>query len=81
MATREQLRSAMHQQPWRGFTIRLTDGRSFRVHHPDFISVPISDRGRDVVVHDAGGLVLLDLLHIVSVDIPEPSPAAAEGGE
>ncbi len=86
MATRDQVRGAMHQQPFRGFTVRLTDGRSFTIHHPDFISIPTTDRGRDVAVHDDDGMHLIDLLHIVEVTVPQlgdsatsPAGSPAEG--
>ena len=75
MATRDQIRTAMHQQPFRGFTVRLTDGRSFAIPHRDFISIPSSDRGRDVAVHDEEGTHLIDLLHIVEVSVPPSDDA------
>lgn len=83
MATRQQVREAMHRQPFKGFTIRLTDGRSFFVRHPDFVSVPETDRGRDLVVHDQG-THRIDLLHVVEVEEPDiaaPSPAADQAAE
>lgn len=47
------------------FTIRLTDGRSFVVPHPDFIAI-----GRGVVSIIDGRDVshTLDALHIVSIE-------------
>jgi hypothetical protein len=69
MATIEQVRNAMHRQPFRGFTIRLVDGRSYRVKHPDFISVPETPRGRDLVVHD-NGTHHVDILLVVEIDEP-----------
>lgn len=83
MATRQQVREAMHRQPFLGFTVRLTDGRSFFVKHPDFISVPETDRGRDLVIHHQG-THRIDLLHVVEVeelDAAEPSPAADPGAQ
>ena len=77
MPTRQQVRDAMHRQPFLGFTVRLTDGRCFFVKHPDFISVPETDRGRDLIIHDRG-THRIDLLHVVEVDEPDaaaPSPA------
>ena len=61
----------MHRQPFRPFTVRLVDGRSFVVKHPDFISVPDTDRGRDLVIHDKG-THRIDLLHVVEVEEPDP---------
>ena len=51
-------------QQFRPFVIHLTDGRKFRVPHPDFIAV-----GRGVVsVIDAEDTThTLDALHIVSI--------------
>lgn len=72
MATREQVRAAMHQQPFRGFTVKLTDGQKLSVHHPDFISVPETDRGRNLVIHDRG-MHIIDILHVVSIEVPEPA--------
>jgi hypothetical protein len=79
MATVDQVRSAMHRVPFHGFTVRLTDGRHFFVKHPDFISVPTSPRGRDLVIHDDKGTHRVDILHVVEVHEPdagEASPAA-----
>jgi hypothetical protein len=83
MATRDQVRNAMHRQPFRGFTVRLVDGRSFHIKHPDFISVSEQARGRHIVIHDKG-THHLDLLLIVEVEEPEDtmapaSPAKSEG--
>jgi hypothetical protein len=85
MATREQVRNAMHQQPFRGFTIKLSDGLTFFIHHPDFISLPVAERRRDVAVHDREGTHLIDLLHVVEVMVPPlgdaaSSPAASPAG-
>ncbi|KAB2642204.1 MAG: hypothetical protein DVB27_14490 [Verrucomicrobia bacterium] len=51
-------------QQFKPFVIHLTDGRKFRVPHPDFIAV-----GRGVVsVIDARDVThTLDALHIVSI--------------
>jgi hypothetical protein len=47
------------------FTIRLSDGRSFDVPHPDFIAV---GRGVVSVIDDEDGQHTLDALHIVSIN-------------
>jgi hypothetical protein len=71
MATIQQVREAMHTQPFRAFTVKLVDGQSYTVKHPDFIAVPTTARGRDVVVHDEKGIHLLDRNLIVEVYIPQ----------
>jgi hypothetical protein len=70
MATIQQVREAMHTQPFRAFTVKLVDGQSYVVKHPDFIAVPTLPRGRDVVIHDEKGMHLIDLNLIVEVQIP-----------
>ena len=51
------------------FTVHLSDGRSFKVRHPDFIAV---DRGIIVMVDEKDRSHKIDALHIVSIDnIPE----------
>jgi len=47
------------------FVIHLSDGRSFKVPHPDFIAV---GRGVLVLVDEQDRSHILDALHIVSVD-------------
>ena len=71
MPTIEQVRNAMHRQPFRGFTVRLVDGRSYHVKHRDFISVPETPRGRDLVIHDKE-THHVDILLVVEIDEPEP---------
>lgn len=84
MATVEQVRNAMHKVPFLGFTVRLTDGRNLFVRHPDFISVPVAPRGRDLIIHDDKGTHHVDILHVVEVDEPdagEATPAAESTAE
>ena len=46
--TAEELREIQHASPFRPYTIRMADGRSFQVPHPDFVW--IAPRGRTLVV-------------------------------
>ena len=73
MATVEQIREAMHAQPYVPFKLHLVDGRSYTVKHPDFIAVPSSPRGRNVTVHDDAGSHMLDLNLIVEVHAQPPA--------
>lgn len=50
--TTEQFRAALHQQPFRPFTIRMADGRAFPVIHPNFIALSLT--GRTVIVFHSG---------------------------
>jgi len=78
MATIEQIRDAMHRQPFLGFTIHLTDGRSYHIKHPDFIAVPDTARGRDLMIHDRG-THRVDILRVVEVDEPPEPESNGEG--
>jgi hypothetical protein len=83
MATVEQVRDAMHRAPFLGFDIRLVDGRSYHVRHPDFLSVPEHPRGRELLLQDASGRShRIDLLLVVEIDeppVPEAGGASPNG--
>jgi hypothetical protein len=81
MAMLNQIRDAMHRQPFRPFTLYLVDGRSFLVKHPDFIAIPMSPRGRDLTVSDADGSHLLDMGLIVEVLVPDAAPPPKAKGK
>jgi hypothetical protein len=66
--TTEQLRSTLQQRPFRPFTIRMADGRTFDVPHPDFAAQ--SPTGRTVIVfHDDDSYNLLDLLLMTELEV------------
>jgi hypothetical protein len=69
MAQLERVREALHQQPFRASQIRLLDGRSFRVSHPDFIALPPPPRKRDIVVYDTDGVHMIDLALIQEITL------------
>jgi hypothetical protein len=66
--TIEQFRSTLNLQPFRPFTIRMADGRTFDVPHPDFVAQ--SPSGRTVVVFQTDdSYSLLDLLLMTEVEV------------
>jgi hypothetical protein len=66
--TSEQFRSTMRVQPFRQFTIRMADGRSFLIEHPDFIA--LSPSGRTVIVFDRDdSYSILDLLLMSELEV------------
>ena len=76
--TVEQLKAALHAQPFRPFTIHMGDGRSFLVKHQDFLSR--SPSGRTVIVYgDDDGFRVLDMLLVTELEIhpSEKSGSAA----
>jgi hypothetical protein len=75
--TMEQLHTAHRASPFRPFTIRLADGRSFLVKHPDFLSR--SPSGRTIIVHhDDDSYSVLDLLLVTEFEFH--STAKQQGG-
>jgi hypothetical protein len=64
------IREAIHQRPFRPFTLRLADGRELFVPHPDFVAV--APNGRRVVVFQGEAMTILEPLLVVSLEYPSP---------
>jgi hypothetical protein len=66
--TVEQFKSTLRLQPFRPFTIRMADGRTFHVAHSDFVAQ--SPTGRTVIVFQQDdSYSLLDLLLMTEVEV------------
>jgi hypothetical protein len=59
------VRQALHRQPFEPFVIRLADGRSMPVRHPDFVA---AGKRRIVVVGADDRTSMIEPLLIVSLD-------------
>jgi hypothetical protein len=70
------VREALHKQPFEPFAIRLADGRSLPVPHPD--SVALTPRRVIVGAADDSWTVVEPLL-IVSLDYPLEKPKGGNG--
>ncbi len=70
------VRDALHREPFRPFAIRLADGRSLPVRHPDFVAI---GKRHIVVVGDDDSTVMLEHLLIVSLDTPPKKGKAGNG--
>ena len=66
--TRKQLESAISEG--NPFTIRLADGRSYKVPHRDYISLPPKDATVAVVYEDDGTVHVLPLLTMTGLTHP-----------
>jgi hypothetical protein len=79
MATTSQIREVIKAQPFRRFIIRLSDGRSYEVDHPEFAMI-----GRDgmdlLFVADDRGIHHIYVPLIVEIEIPAPQPADPRQG-
>lgn len=73
--TIDEIKSFTRSAAARPFLIRLTDGRSLEVSHPEFIAFP-REEGTFVFFPPEGGLILVSLPQVVSVDIIAASKAA-----
>jgi hypothetical protein len=73
------LREALRAQPFRPFTIRLTDGRSLPVPHPELVGIA----GRTVFVASPAqdeSYTLVDSVLIVSLDYLAATSPGPDGG-
>jgi hypothetical protein len=71
--TTEQFRTTLHLQPFRPFTIRMADGRSFEVAQPDFVA--LSPAGRTVIVCQPDeSYSVLDLLLMSELQVANGRP-------
>jgi hypothetical protein len=72
--TIEQFKTTLHLQPFKPFTIRMADDRSFQVSHPDFVAQ--SPTGRTVIVFDRDdSYSVLDLLLMTELQVANGQPA------
>jgi hypothetical protein len=70
--TIEKLRAAHRAAPFRPFTIRMADGRSFLIPHPDFLF--INPSGRTVIVaHQDDSYNIIDLLLMTEIEVAASS--------
>ena len=68
------LREALHREPFEPFSMRLADGRSLSVSHPDFVALGAR---RIVVVSEDDSWSVIEPLLIVSLDSNGSHPSGA----
>jgi hypothetical protein len=68
MASTDQVRRAMHRQPFLPFLIKLVNGTTYQVKHPDFVAV--THRRELVFVSDHDGLHEIDLGLVAGIETP-----------
>lgn len=61
------LREAIQRHPFEPFTIRLADGRSVPVNHPEFLAV---GQKRAIVIQEDDSCLWLEPLLIISLEWP-----------
>jgi hypothetical protein len=60
-----EIREAVHRQPFEPFSIRLVDGRDLPVRHPDFVAV---GERRFIVLGREDSWAVVDPAMVVSLD-------------
>ena len=65
--TAQQLRAAIQSFPFRPFTIRLGDGRSFDIRHPDFLLLTPGGRTAFACRTD-GEFSILDVMLMTEIE-------------
>ncbi len=73
------VREALKQQPFRPLHLRLADGRSVLIRHPDFAMVDSGHRQLAVFTPPDDALMIIEPLLIVSMDFAPPAAAPAAG--
>jgi hypothetical protein len=62
----DDVRKLLHAEPFVPFVIRTSDGKQYRVKHPDFVA--ISPKGGRITVYaDEETSTMLNALHMVAV--------------
>ena len=74
--TAEQIRKAIVAQPFQPFTVKMADGQTFHVRHPDFVAR--SENGRTFAVYDDDGFSILDTLLASELRFTNPPVAEQE---
>jgi hypothetical protein len=71
------IREAFHRRPFMPFTLRLSEGRAFRILHPDYMAVPPTNQ-RVIVFDNDDQMIILDPLLILSLEsaLPDVSPTS-----
>ena len=63
----DEVRKLMHAEPFHPFLVKTSDGRQYRVKHPDYVA--ISPKGGRITVYaDEETSSTLSALHIVAVE-------------
>ncbi len=72
------VREALHREPFEPFAIRLADGRSVAVKHPEFVA--LTPRRIIVIADDeVGSWSVIEPLLIVSLDYGTTKPKGGNG--
>jgi hypothetical protein len=63
------IRELLHANPFQPFIIRMSDGREYRIDHPDFVLAASSDRPQIIVEGPDGSVHFLSALLVTSIEL------------
>jgi hypothetical protein len=69
--TKEAIKERVTAAPFRPFSVRLTDGRSYPVPGPDYASVSPNGRLLTVYTDGGNGVKILDVALITEIEVTE----------
>jgi hypothetical protein len=72
----DELKRAKDQWPFQPFEIRMADGRSITVRHPDTLAWDPETPRTAIVLIEGGGWEFIDVALITSLGIPAPKRSA-----
>lgn len=77
--TLERLQTVHRAEPFRPFTLHLTNGRSLRVPHPEFLWVPPEASRTVFVATGPETAEFVDILMIVSIELSNAKASRRNG--
>ena len=63
----DEVRRLMHAEPFTPFLVKTSDGKKYRVKHPDYLAISPKG-GRGTVYADEETSTMISALHIVAVE-------------
>lgn len=75
--TTNEVREVLKASPFTPFSLRLVDGSTVRIDHPEFALLPPGRRAIAIFPKDegSGGLRYFDVGLVVGLELDEPRPA------
>ena len=79
----DRIQEIIRSQPFRPFTLRMVNGSSYLIKHPEFVALPQTLRQRNIVFFGEDGVHIIDLALIQELVVaaePTPPPAVTTTG-
>jgi hypothetical protein len=73
----QELRAALTATPFRPFTARMADGRTFEIQHPDFLLLGPNGRTAFAFANTGGEFSILDVMLMTELDFSRSESQSA----